>query len=65
MLQPIPLQPKRRRVMTRNWSREPEQRVLRNLQYRTRYGQGTPAPASPMVRNLRQQEEFRRLPNES
>jgi hypothetical protein len=58
----IPLHPKRHRVMPRNWSAEPERRVVRNLQYRTKYGQGIPAPTSPMIRNLRQQEEFRRVP---
>jgi hypothetical protein len=56
----VPLHPKRRRVMGRNWAAEPEKRMLRNLEYRTKYGLGLPSPASSMVRGLREQEEFRR-----
>lgn len=58
---PVPLHPKRRRVMGRNWAAEPEKRMLRNLAYRTKYGQGRPAPSSMMVQNLREQEEERRV----
>jgi hypothetical protein len=58
---PVPLHPKRRRVMGRNWAAEPEKRMLRNLRYRTKYGLGIPAPNSMMVQNLREQEEFRKL----
>jgi hypothetical protein len=47
--------------MPRDWTAEPEDRVLGNLKYRrTRYGQGSTAPQSAMARNLRQQEQFRR-----
>lgn len=61
----IPLHPKRHRVMPRNWSAEPETRVVENMKYRrTRYGQGIPAPPSSMVSNLRQQEMYRRTPLE-
>jgi hypothetical protein len=61
----FPLHPKRRRVMTRNWSAEPEDRVIRGIGYRrTRYGQGSEPPPSTMVRNMRQQEEFRRVQSE-
>ena len=51
--------------MPRNWAAEPEKRVLRNLEYRTKYGQGIPAPTSPMVKNMRQQQDFRRTHAES
>lgn len=58
----FPLHPKRRRVMPRNWSQEPEERSINSLQYRrTRYGQSQAAPASTMQRNMRKQQEFRRL----
>jgi hypothetical protein len=60
----VPLHPKRHRVMTRNWAREPEARAQENLQYRTRYGQGLPRPPSTMLRNMRQQEAFRRTQSE-
>lgn len=47
--------------MPRNWSAEPEQRMINNMMYRrTRYGQGQMAPESNMIRNMRQQEEFHR-----
>jgi hypothetical protein len=55
----VPLHPKRRRVMGRNWAAEPEKRMLRNLKYRTKYGLGLPAPSSFMIQNLREQEEYR------
>lgn len=57
----VPLHPKRRRVMGRNWAQAPEKRMLRNLRYRTKYGLGLPAPSSMMVRNLREQEEDREV----
>jgi hypothetical protein len=58
----FPLHPKRRRVMPRNWSQEPEERSINSLQYRrTRYGQGESAPVSLMQRNMRKQKEFRQL----
>lgn len=57
----VPLHPNHHRAMARNWKREPEQRVTDNVAYRRmRYGQGTPAPESRMLRNMRQQEEYRR-----
>lgn len=55
----VPLHPKRHRVMARNWKAEPETRMQRNLMYRTKYGQGQPAPSSSMLRNLRTQEDAR------
>lgn len=56
--QGVPLHPKRHRVMPRNWSAEPENRMVGNLQYRvSRYG-GTPPPTT-MIRGLRQREAFR------
>lgn len=61
----VPLHPKRPRVMTRNWSAEPETRIIRNLKTRlTRYGQGAGAPVSNMIKNMRQQETFRDTANE-
>lgn len=57
----VPLHPKRRRVMGRNWAAAPEKRMIRNLKYRTRYGQGIPAPASMMMQNLREQEDYREV----
>lgn len=51
--------------MTRNWSAEPETRIIRNLKTRlTRYGQGAGAPVSNMIKNMRQQETFRDTANE-
>jgi hypothetical protein len=46
--------------MTRNWAKEPETRLQRSLQYRTKYGQGRPRPDTTMVANLRNQEAARR-----
>ena len=47
--------------MPRNWSAEPEDRMISNLAYRgTRYGGGQTPPSSLMRRNLRQQEADRR-----
>lgn len=43
--------------MGRNWMKAPAERMRRNLAYRTRYGQGIPAPSSMMLQNLREQEE--------
>jgi hypothetical protein len=58
----IPLHPKRRRVMPRKWNQEPEERTINSLEYRsTRYGQGMTAPVSLMQRNMRKQQEFRRM----
>jgi hypothetical protein len=55
----VPLHPQRHRAMPRNWSLEPEHRMISNLSYRTsRYG-AEPPPTS-MVSNLRQQQTFRR-----
>ena len=47
--------------MGRNWMAAPEKRMIRNLAYRTRYGQGIPAPSSLMMQNLREQEQDREL----
>lgn len=57
----VPLHPQHHRAMSRNWSREPEKRVIENTAYRRmRYGQGNPVPESRMLRNMRQQEQSRR-----
>ena len=59
----FPLHPKRRRVMTRAWNVEPENRVIRGLDYRrSRYGGGSEPPPSTMQRQMRRQEEFRHGP---
>lgn len=59
----FPLHPKRRRVMPRKWSAEPENRVISNLAYRrTRYGQGTPPPGAEMAQQMQEQANYRRTP---
>ena len=60
--QRVPLRPQHRKAMPRDWSAEPEDRVLGSLKYRrTRYGQGQAAPQSTMVRNMRNQSQFRQV----
>jgi hypothetical protein len=56
------MRPQHHKAMPRDWSAEPEDRILGNLKYRrTRYGQGMTAPQSAMIRNMRSQEQFRQV----
>jgi hypothetical protein len=58
----FPLQPKRRLVSPRNWGMAPEERMTSHILYRrTRYGQAEAAPPTHMLRQMRKQQEFRKL----